>query len=41
MVISVDIIREERTGYNVVGMLDNGQANVVVIGAHLRPPGLG
>ena len=40
-VINVDIIREERTGYNVVGLLDNGAANVVVIGAHLDHLGWG
>ncbi|MBK6341689.1 MAG: hypothetical protein IPF41_03605 [Flavobacteriales bacterium] len=31
--IHVDIVREERTAYNVVGMIDNGAPNVVVIGA--------
>ncbi|HRO98832.1 MAG TPA: M28 family peptidase [Flavobacteriales bacterium] len=40
-VIGVDIKREERTGYNVVGLLDNGAQNVVVIGAHLDHLGWG
>lgn len=40
-VIGVDIVREERTGYNVVGLIDNGAQNVVVIGAHLDHLGWG
>lgn len=40
-VISADIRREKRTAYNVVGMLDNGAPNVVVIGAHLDHLGYG
>jgi len=39
--INADITREERTGYNVVGLLDNGKPNVVVIGAHLDHLGWG
>ena len=39
--INVDIVREERTGTNVVGLLDNGKPNVVVIGAHLDHLGWG
>ncbi|MBK9176331.1 MAG: M28 family peptidase [Flavobacteriales bacterium] len=39
--INVDIVREERTAYNVVGMIDNGSQNVVVIGAHLDHLGWG
>ncbi len=39
--IHTDIVREERTGYNVVGLLDNGKPNVVVIGAHLDHLGWG
>jgi len=34
VVMDVDIQREQRTAYNVVGMLDHGKDNVVVIGAH-------
>lgn len=40
-VINVDIVREEKTAYNVVGMIDNGAPNVVVIGAHLDHLGYG
>ena len=40
-VLGVDIVREERTAYNVVGMLDNGKPDVVVIGAHLDHLGYG
>ena len=39
--INVDIVREERTGSNLVGLLDNGKPNVVVIGAHLDHLGWG
>ena len=41
VVIGSDIVREQRTGMNVVGMIDNGQDNVVVIGAHLDHLGYG
>ncbi len=34
VVVQVDIQRPVHTGHNVVGYLDNGQPNVVVIGAH-------
>ncbi len=34
VVVTVDIERPVLTGHNVVGFLDNGQANTVVIGAH-------
>jgi len=39
--MNVDIARAERTAYNVAGMIDNGQENVVVIGAHLDHLGYG
>lgn len=39
--VHVEIERAERTAYNVVGMIDNGAANVVVIGAHLDHLGWG
>lgn len=39
--VNVDIVREERTAYNVVGMIDNGAPGVVVIGAHLDHLGWG
>lgn len=39
--VNVDIAREERTGYNVAGLLDNGAATTVVIGAHLDHLGWG
>ncbi|MFN3875935.1 MAG: M28 family peptidase, partial [Flavobacteriales bacterium] len=39
--VNVDIIRQERTAYNVVGMIDNGRPNTVVIGAHLDHLGYG
>ncbi|MBK8225764.1 MAG: M28 family peptidase [Flavobacteriales bacterium] len=39
--VRVDIVREERTAFNVVGMIDNGAPNVVVIGAHLDHLGWG
>ncbi|MFZ1686075.1 MAG: M28 family peptidase [Flavobacteriales bacterium] len=41
IVISTDIIREQRTAMNVVGYLDNGKENVVVIGAHFDHLGYG
>ena len=39
--LATDIIRETRTGYNLVGLLDNGKENVVVIGAHYDHLGYG
>lgn len=39
--ISVDIQRPQRTGHNVVGMIDNGKPDVVVIGAHYDHLGFG
>ena len=41
VVINVDIQREQRTAYNVVGLLDHGKENVVVIGAHFDHLGWG
>ena len=41
VVIDVDIQRVERTAYNVVGMLDFGKPDIVVIGAHLDHLGWG
>lgn len=41
VVIGTDIQREQRTAYNVVGMLDHGKDNVVVIGAHFDHLGWG
>jgi len=41
VVITVDIQREQRTAYNVVGLLDHGKENVVVIGAHFDHLGWG
>jgi aminopeptidase YwaD len=40
-VMNVDIIREQRTAYNVVGRIGNGAAGVVVIGAHFDHLGWG
>ncbi|MCB0767852.1 MAG: M28 family peptidase [Flavobacteriales bacterium] len=40
-IANVDLVREQRTAYNVVGLLDRGQDNVVVIGAHLDHLGWG
>ena len=40
-VLTATIDRPQRTAYNVVGMLDNGASNVVVIGAHLDHLGWG
>ena len=34
IVVSVDIERPTLTGHNVAGFIDNGQPNVVVVGAH-------
>lgn len=39
--LHVEIERAERTAYNVVGLIDNGATNVVVIGAHLDHLGWG
>ncbi len=39
--IGVDIQRPQRTGHNVVGMIDNGKKDVVVIGAHFDHLGFG
>lgn len=40
-VITADIRREERTGYNVVGLLDNGVGRSTVVGAHFDHLGWG
>ena len=40
-IAQVDLVREQRTAYNVVGLLDRGKDNVVVIGAHLDHLGWG
>ncbi|HNR54669.1 MAG TPA: M28 family peptidase [Flavobacteriales bacterium] len=40
-IVNVDLVREQRTAYNVVGLLDKGRDNVVVIGAHLDHLGWG
>jgi hypothetical protein len=40
-VITTTIDRPQRTAHNVVGMIDNGAKNVVVIGAHLDHLGYG
>ncbi len=39
--IGVDIKHPQRTGHNVVGMIDNGRKDVVVIGAHFDHLGFG
>ena len=39
--VSVDIQHLQREGHNVVGMIDNGKPNVVVIGAHYDHLGFG
>ncbi|MBL8001213.1 MAG: M28 family peptidase [Flavobacteriales bacterium] len=39
--IGVEIRRPQRTGHNVVGMIDNGRKDVVVIGAHFDHLGFG
>lgn len=41
VVISTDIIREEKSGHNVVGYLGHGKPYTVVIGAHYDHLGLG
>lgn len=40
-VITADIKREERTAYNVVGLLDNGVGRTTVVGAHYDHLGWG
>lgn len=40
-VITADIKREERTGYNVVGLLDHGVGRSTVVGAHYDHLGWG
>lgn len=40
-VITTDIEREERTAYNVVGLLDNGVGRTTVVGAHYDHLGWG
>lgn len=40
-VITADIKREERTGYNVVGLFDNGVGRSTVVGAHYDHLGWG
>ena len=39
--LNVDVKRQQRTAYNVVGLLDHGKDNVVVIGAHYDHLGWG
>jgi hypothetical protein len=39
--VSVDIQHPQRTGHNVVGLIDNGKPNVVVLGAHYDHLGFG
>ena len=39
--IVTDIVRAQLTGMNLVGMIDNGKPNVVVIGAHMDHLGFG
>ncbi|HEX2618123.1 MAG TPA: M20/M25/M40 family metallo-hydrolase, partial [Flavobacteriales bacterium] len=41
VVISSDVVRAQHTGHNIVGLLDNGKPNVVVIGAHYDHLGYG
>lgn len=41
VVITTDIIREEKTGHNVIGYLGNGKPYTVVIGAHYDHLGMG
>lgn len=41
VVIHTDIIREEKTGHNVIGYLGNGKPYTVVIGAHYDHLGMG
>ena len=39
--LNVDIVRAKDQGYNVVGFLDNGADNIVVLGAHYDHLGMG
>jgi len=39
--LTSEIIREERAGHNVIGFIDNGAENTVVIGAHYDHLGYG
>lgn len=41
VVIHTDIIREEKTGHNVIGYMGNGKPYTVVIGAHYDHLGMG
>jgi aminopeptidase YwaD len=41
IVVSVDIDRPVLTGHNVAGFIDNGQPNIVVVGAHYDHLGMG
>jgi len=41
VVVQVGIVHEQKVGHNVVGFLDNGKPNVVVIGAHYDHLGWG
>lgn len=41
VVVATDIERAQLTGHNVVGLLDNGRPDLVVIGAHLDHLGYG
>lgn len=41
VVIHTDIIREEKTGHNVIGYVGNGKPYTVVIGAHYDHLGMG
>ncbi len=39
--IETEIIKEEKTGHNIIAFIDNGQENTVVIGAHYDHLGMG
>src|SRR5204863_2483736 len=39
--VGVEIIRQEKTGHNVIAMLDNKAATTIVIGAHYDHLGMG
>lgn len=39
--ITTELVKEEKTGHNVIGLLDKGAANTVVIGAHYDHLGYG
>lgn len=41
VVITTDIVREEKTGHNVVGYMGNGRPYTVVVGAHYDHLGMG